>query len=315
MGCHGALNGLRVARAFVGGDPWLPVLLSRSSCAACTTSTAGTPSRSSPTPCSPTGPRPWSAAAAAAPGVGAWLGRERRRALTLTDDSEDAMTWRIGDHGFEMTLSPRVPELIGQHLRPWLEGWLGGHGLSVDRRRLLGRPPRRPAQILVGGRRGARAWTATRWRLAQVARRPTATCRRRRSCSSSTGSGGGRRPALRRPRLRPRPGRRGGPVFMMTSVKFDVAIAGAGPAGGSLALRLARKGMKVAAGSTRFSPREALRRVPQPRGLGGPGPARPGGRPGGGWCASHPQGPADHARGPGAGGRGLQPRRPARVRA
>jgi predicted naringenin-chalcone synthase len=30
-----------------------------------------------------------------------------------------------------MTLSPRVPELICRHLRPWLEAWLGRHGLSI----------------------------------------------------------------------------------------------------------------------------------------------------------------------------------------
>ena len=40
------------------------------------------------------------------------------------------MTWSIGDHGFEMALSPRVPELIGAHLRPWLEGWLASQGLD-----------------------------------------------------------------------------------------------------------------------------------------------------------------------------------------
>jgi predicted naringenin-chalcone synthase len=34
------------------------------------------------------------------------------------------MTWRIGDHGFEMTLSSKVPALIGQHLPDWLESWL-----------------------------------------------------------------------------------------------------------------------------------------------------------------------------------------------
>ena len=31
------------------------------------------------------------------------------------------MTWRIGDRGFVMTLSPEVPRLIRTHLRPWLE--------------------------------------------------------------------------------------------------------------------------------------------------------------------------------------------------
>ena len=51
---------------------------------------------------------------------------------TVISDSEDAMSWRIGNEGFEMTLSPRVPELICQHLRPWLESWLANHGLDLS---------------------------------------------------------------------------------------------------------------------------------------------------------------------------------------
>jgi predicted naringenin-chalcone synthase len=47
-------------------------------------------------------------------------------------DSEEAMSWRIGDHGFRMTLSPQVPDAIRAHLGDWLTGWLGGHGLEVD---------------------------------------------------------------------------------------------------------------------------------------------------------------------------------------
>jgi len=46
-------------------------------------------------------------------------------------DSEEAMTWTIRDHGFEMTLSPQVPDLIDAHLEPWLSGWLARRGLSV----------------------------------------------------------------------------------------------------------------------------------------------------------------------------------------
>jgi predicted naringenin-chalcone synthase len=41
------------------------------------------------------------------------------------------MGWTIGDHGFEMSLSRRVPGLIASHLRPWLESWLGDNGLSL----------------------------------------------------------------------------------------------------------------------------------------------------------------------------------------
>lgn len=49
----------------------------------------------------------------------------------LLPDSEDAMTWRIGDHGFEMTLSARVPGLIAEHLRPWLTEWLAQHEVAL----------------------------------------------------------------------------------------------------------------------------------------------------------------------------------------
>ena len=42
------------------------------------------------------------------------------------------MTWNVGDHGFEMTLSTRVPDLIGADLRPWLGGWLGGTASTIE---------------------------------------------------------------------------------------------------------------------------------------------------------------------------------------
>jgi predicted naringenin-chalcone synthase len=42
------------------------------------------------------------------------------------------MTWRIGDRGFEMYLSPSVPGVIKEHLRPWLEAWLAQQGVSIE---------------------------------------------------------------------------------------------------------------------------------------------------------------------------------------
>ena len=41
------------------------------------------------------------------------------------------MQWSIGDHGFEMTLSPQVPSLIREHLPGWLARWLAKHDLAV----------------------------------------------------------------------------------------------------------------------------------------------------------------------------------------
>jgi len=52
-------------------------------------------------------------------------------ASMLMPNSREAMTWRIGNHGFEMTLSPGLPNLIREYLRPWCEKWLARHGLKI----------------------------------------------------------------------------------------------------------------------------------------------------------------------------------------
>ena len=52
----------------------------------------------------------------------------RAPVVAFLPGEDAAMTWRVGNHGFEMTLSPRVPSLIVRHLRPWLENWLAQSG-------------------------------------------------------------------------------------------------------------------------------------------------------------------------------------------
>ena len=129
MGCHGALNALRVAQAYVAADPAATVLV----CAV--------------EMCSLHHQYGWSAEkvvanALFADGAGAVVvnsGKPRSVGFpqlvaagsTVIPESEDAMSWRIGDHGFEMTLSTRVPGLIADNLRAWLDGWLKSHGLTV----------------------------------------------------------------------------------------------------------------------------------------------------------------------------------------
>lgn len=50
----------------------------------------------------------------------------------ITDPSTaDHMTWTVTDHGFRMTLSPQVPEVVGKHVRHVTERLLGEHGLTV----------------------------------------------------------------------------------------------------------------------------------------------------------------------------------------
>ncbi len=60
---------------------------------------------------------------------GTWLLHDS--ASLLLPDCEDAMTWRIGNHGFEMTLSPQVPDLIRQHVKGWLDEWLTRRGMTI----------------------------------------------------------------------------------------------------------------------------------------------------------------------------------------
>ncbi len=58
--------------------------------------------------------------------------RIRGTASSIIDDTYDEMSWHVGDHGFDMTLSPAVPDVIRRTLRPWTEAFLADHDLSVD---------------------------------------------------------------------------------------------------------------------------------------------------------------------------------------
>jgi predicted naringenin-chalcone synthase len=132
MGCHGALNGLKAARAIVESQPEAVVLL----CAVelCTlhyhygnqfdqmvanalfadgaaAMVLGGPRSGLAEDC------PWKLAATAS---------------RLFENSEEAMTWRIRNNGFVMSLSPEVPGLIRDHLRGWLEEWLSSNGLGLE---------------------------------------------------------------------------------------------------------------------------------------------------------------------------------------
>lgn len=151
MGCHGALNGLRVAKAFTDADPnavtlvvalelcslhhrygWEPDrVVSNALFADGAAAVVGVGTlKGAPTPLSlgrGAGGEGRSHAPAASPAPCRLLAS----GSTVVPDTADAMTWHVGDHGFEMTLSPRVPDLIHTALRPWLEGWLASQGVSL----------------------------------------------------------------------------------------------------------------------------------------------------------------------------------------
>ncbi len=133
MGCHGALNGLRVAASQVGetreGKDHARVLLcavelcslhfaygwnsemivANTLFADGAAAVVGAPVENGETP-------EWSVQA---------------QGTFLMPKSGDAMSWRIGDHGFRMTLSAEVPQLIRTNLGGWLEGWLREQGLAM----------------------------------------------------------------------------------------------------------------------------------------------------------------------------------------
>jgi predicted naringenin-chalcone synthase len=133
MGCHGAINGLRVARGLAHADPESRILL----CAvelcslhycfhwnsermlgnALFADGAGAVVLGSESSTSP-GPRPirWQLAATGS---------------CLFPDTAEALKWNIEDHGFAMNISPRLPEVIEVHLRAWLDEWLAENKLEI----------------------------------------------------------------------------------------------------------------------------------------------------------------------------------------
>jgi predicted naringenin-chalcone synthase len=133
MGCHGVLNALRAAQATVDADPSAVTLIAAVELCSLHYQYGGQSDQLVANALFADG-------AAALVGISA--GKAERETANrwrvvssgslLVPDAEDGMTWRIGDNGFEMTLSPRVPELICRHVRPWLEDWLAVSGRRFE---------------------------------------------------------------------------------------------------------------------------------------------------------------------------------------
>ncbi len=130
MGCHGAINGLRVASAFASSDPQSTVLLCAVELCSLHHQYGWHPERIV-------------ANSLFADGAGAVVGRESDDSnggdwvLSATgscvlENAQELMSWRIGDHGFVMGLSPEVPDVISRRLGPWLEQWLKQQGHAMD---------------------------------------------------------------------------------------------------------------------------------------------------------------------------------------
>jgi predicted naringenin-chalcone synthase len=127
MGCHGALNGLRVANAFTTADSAARVLL-------CAVELCSLHYYFGNTADKLIANAIFADGAAAIVGTGEIAAGLRHVASgsCLIPESAGDMGWTIGNHGFEMMLSRKVPGLIAKHLRPWLTSWLSDNGLSLD---------------------------------------------------------------------------------------------------------------------------------------------------------------------------------------
>ncbi|MCA9050686.1 MAG: type III polyketide synthase [Planctomycetaceae bacterium] len=143
MGCHGALNGLRTAAAFAASDPQAVVLVCAVELCTLHHQYGWDPQRIV-------------ANSLFADGAAAVVGRAARpvegagddvcrpeaanvstsfilgHASQIVPNTHHMMTWRIGDHGFRMTLSPEVPDVITRSLAGVLNTFLSRFGMTMS---------------------------------------------------------------------------------------------------------------------------------------------------------------------------------------
>ncbi len=129
MGCHGAMNGMRVAAALAQSQPESKVLLVCVEICSIHQQYAQQFDHLVANALFSDGAAAMVASAGKALGNRWQLVDQRSHVLR---DTADVMRWRIGDHGFEMSLSADVPTIIRESLRDWVEDWLFAQGLSID---------------------------------------------------------------------------------------------------------------------------------------------------------------------------------------
>lgn len=128
MGCHGLFNGLAVARALVEADPSRRVLVAAAELCSLHFQYGWDSQKLVANALFADG----CAAVLCAGGQGPAMMTIEATGSFLLPDSEAAMSWRIRDHGFEMTLSPEVPALIRESVPAALDSWLARHGGDRD---------------------------------------------------------------------------------------------------------------------------------------------------------------------------------------
>jgi predicted naringenin-chalcone synthase len=129
MGCHGVFNGLRVANAFTSAEPNAVVLTCSVELCSLHHFYGWHPER-----VIANGLFSDAAGAAVCRADDEYNNLPFRlvgQASTIVPETSDAMSWRIGDHGFDISLSPDVPRLIEENLAAWLQEFLTTSGHSI----------------------------------------------------------------------------------------------------------------------------------------------------------------------------------------
>ena len=128
MGCHAALNALQVALAITNAQADATVLLCATELCSLHFQQGWNTDNVLPNALFADG----SAAIVGKPGAPGERWTCQATGSYLLPESNADMTWRIGDHGFQMTLSRRVPTLIAKNLRPWLEQFLAQQNMTIS---------------------------------------------------------------------------------------------------------------------------------------------------------------------------------------
>jgi predicted naringenin-chalcone synthase len=140
MGCHGAFNALRVAEAFAAGGVERTVLVVCVELCSLHFQYGGLDDHvvanslfadgAAATVCRQALPADPQGGGEPGGPAGPW--RLVRQASCVLPGSQREMGWLIGDTGFEMSLSARVPDLIAAHLRPAVAAAVAEAGLALS---------------------------------------------------------------------------------------------------------------------------------------------------------------------------------------
>ena len=146
MGCHGAINGLRAAAGYTGSDPKARVLLCCVELSSLHYYYGWNPKRMVGNALFADG----AAAVVGTPADGGGRLDGGGHGSCLFPDSEHAMSWHVGDHGFDMTLSAKVPQPDPGQPAAVARGVARGERADHPGGRVVGHPPGRAEDPVLG---------------------------------------------------------------------------------------------------------------------------------------------------------------------